>query len=80
MHLFKGNIHSKLPNTGTSIFAVMSGMAKEHGAVNLSQGFPDFPVSPELINRVHFYMKEGYNQYAPMPGVPELRKAIIENV
>lgn len=76
MHLFQGNIHSKLPNTGTSIFAVMSGMAKEHDAVNLSQGFPDFPVSPELINRVNFYMKEGFNQYAPMTGVPELRKAI----
>jgi len=76
MKTFEGNIHSKLPNTGTSIFAVMSGMAKEYNAVNLSQGFPDFPISPELIDRVHYYMKAGFNQYAPMPGVPELRKAI----
>lgn len=76
MHLFEGNIHTKLPNTGTSIFAVMSALANEYNAVNLSQGFPDFPVSTELIDRINFYMKKGFNQYAPMPGVPELRKAI----
>lgn len=76
MKHFEGNIHSKLPNTGTSIFAVMSGLAVEYNAVNLSQGFPDFPISSELIEKVHHYMKQGYNQYAPMPGVPELRKAI----
>lgn len=76
MHLFEGNINSKLPNTETSIFAVMSGLANEYNAVNLSQGFPDFPVSPELIELVQFYMKKGYNQYAPMSGTPELRKAI----
>ncbi len=76
MDLFQGNIHSKLPQTGTSIFAVMTGLAKEHDAVNLSQGFPDFPISGELIDRVAYYMKAGYNQYAPMPGVAELRTAI----
>lgn len=76
MHLFEGNIHTKLPNTGTSIFAVMSALANEYNAVNLSQGFTDFPVSTELIDRINFYMKKGFNQYAPMPGVPELRKAI----
>jgi len=76
MEPFEGNILSKLPHTGTSIFAVMTGLAKEYEAVNLSQGFPDFPISEELIDRVHYYMKAGYNQYAPMPGVVELRQAI----
>ncbi len=77
---FEGNIISKLPSVQTSIFAVMSGMAVEHKAVNLSQGFPDFPVAPKLIDRIHHYMKKGMNQYAPMPGVPVLRKQIAETV
>jgi len=76
MNLFQGSIQSKLPNTGTSIFAVMTQLAREYKAVNLSQGFPDFPVSAELIGLVHKYMKNGYNQYALMPGVFELRHAI----
>jgi len=76
MNNFNGNIVSKLPQTGTSIFAVMSQMANEHKAVNLSQGFPDFPISGELIDKVHHYMQKGFNQYAPMPGVAELRQAI----
>ena len=50
MEQFEGNIITKLPQTGTSIFAVMSGLANEHKAVNLSQGFPDFPISAELID------------------------------
>lgn len=54
----------------------MSKMALEYGAINLSQGFPDFDVAPELIDRVYHYMKSGKNQYAPMPGVPALREAI----
>ncbi len=54
----------------------MSKMANEHNAINLSQGFPDFPVDPTLIERVEHYMRKGVNQYAPMPGVPELRAAI----
>lgn len=70
------SIESKLPNTGTSIFAVMSGLANEHGAINLSQGFPDFPISAELIDKVNYFMLNGKNQYAPMPGVLELRNAI----
>ena len=70
------SIQSKLPNTGTSIFAVMSGLAVEQGAINLSQGFPDFPISEELIDKVNHFMKSGKNQYAPMPGVLELRGAI----
>ncbi len=69
-------LNSKLPKTGTSIFAVMTQLAREYNAVNLSQGFPDFPVSEELIRLVDKYMKKGCNQYALMPGVPELRMAI----
>lgn len=73
-------VQSKLPDVGTTIFSVMSKMAADYGALNLSQGFPDFPVSSELIDLVYKYMKAGKNQYAPMPGVPELRKAISQNV
>jgi len=71
-------ITSKLPNVGTTIFSVMSKMANDYGAINLAQGFPDFAVAPELIDGVHHYMKTGLNQYAPMPGVPELRVAIAD--
>ncbi|MCB9016352.1 MAG: aminotransferase class I/II-fold pyridoxal phosphate-dependent enzyme [Lentimicrobiaceae bacterium] len=76
MHSYTGNLISKLPMTGTSIFAVMSALAREHNAINLSQGFPDFPVSDELIKLVNSYMKKGFNQYAPMTGVQELREEI----
>ncbi|MDX5422156.1 MAG: pyridoxal phosphate-dependent aminotransferase [Hymenobacteraceae bacterium] len=69
---------SKLPDVGTSIFAVMSGLANEHRAINLSQGFPDFNCPDELIALVTGYMQEGYNQYAPMPGMPALRHKISE--
>ncbi len=71
-------IHSKLPDVGTSIFAVMSKMAAEHKAINLSQGFPDFPVSSELIALVNEAMQNDFNQYAPMPGLPLLREAIAD--
>ncbi len=67
---------SKLPDVGVTIFTVMSQLAAEHGAINLSQGFPDFDVSPDLIDRVVYYMRKGFNQYAPMTGVPSLREAI----
>lgn len=77
---FKGNITSKLPNTPTSIFAIMSGLAAEHKAVNLSQGFPDFDISEALIDRVNHFMKQGHNQYAPMTGVPDLTRAIAKKV
>jgi methionine transaminase len=73
---FSGTITSRLPRAGTSIFAVMSGLANEVGAINLSQGFPDFPIAMDLADRVTRYMKKGFNQYAPMPGVPVLREAI----
>jgi methionine aminotransferase len=56
----------------------MTQLAREHRAVNLSQGFPDFPVSEELIRLVGKYMEQGQNQYALMPGVPELRQAIAK--
>jgi methionine transaminase len=67
-----------IPEVGTSIFSVMSKLALEHNAINLSQGFPDFPVSEKLIELIHRNMKEGHNQYAPGPGVPALRKIIAE--
>jgi len=76
MDKFSGTIQSKLQKTGTSIFAVMSTLAAEHKAINLSQGFPDFPISGKLIGFVNKYMKMGYNQYAPMPGVQVLREMI----
>jgi methionine transaminase len=69
-------VQSKLPSTGVSIFAVMTRLANEHGAINLSQGFPDFDCAPELIDTVARYMREGHNQYAPMPGVAPLRAAL----
>ncbi|UXX80459.1 methionine aminotransferase [Reichenbachiella carrageenanivorans] len=71
---------SKLPNAQTSIFAVMTKLANECGAINLAQGFPDFDVAPELIDRIHHYMQQGHNQYAPMPGVPGLRAAITKKI
>jgi methionine aminotransferase len=72
------SIQSRLPDIGTSIFTVMSKMALEHGAINLSQGFPDFNIDGEIIRLVHQYMLEGKNQYAPMPGVPALRDVIAQ--
>lgn len=71
-------IVSRLPDIGTSIFATMSRMANENGAINLSQGFPDFPIDEKLISLVHQKMQDGYNQYAPMPGLPTLREVIAK--
>jgi methionine transaminase len=69
-------IQSRLPHVGTTIFTVMSALAQEHGAVNLGQGFPDFDCDPRLVDQAAAAMREGLNQYAPMPGVPALREAI----
>jgi len=69
---------SKLPNSKTSIFAIMSGLANKENALNLSQGFPDFKSDSHLIELVNKAMLNGYNQYAPMPGVYGLREAIAE--
>ncbi len=73
-------ISSKLPDVGVSIFSVMTRLANEHGAINLSQGFPDFDCNPELVEAVARAMREGHNQYPPMPGVLALREAIAAKV
>jgi methionine transaminase len=73
-------IKSKLPNVGTTIFTVMSALATEYKAVNLGQGFPDYPMSEELTAKVAEAMKNGHNQYAPMPGLIGLRESIAEKV
>ncbi|MGN6637357.1 MAG: methionine aminotransferase [Mucilaginibacter sp.] len=70
------SINSKLPQAGTTIFTVMSALANEVGAINLSQGFPDYETSPELISLVNQAMKDGYNQYAPMAGYMPLREEL----
>lgn len=72
------DITSKLHASGQSIFSKMSALAAKYAALNLSQGFPDFNCHPELIRLVDHYMKQGHNQYAPMPGVQILREAIAE--
>jgi len=73
-------IPSKLPDVGTTIFTVMSRLAAEHGAINLSQGYPDFEPPPGLLERVTAHLCAGANQYAPMAGWPALRTAITEKV
>ncbi len=73
-------LRSKLPHVGTTIFTVMSKLAAECGAINLSQGFPDFPIDDKLSDLVNAAMKAGHNQYAPMPGLPSLREAITAKV
>jgi len=69
-------VTSKLPQVGTTIFTVMSQLAQEHQAINLSQGFPDYDIDPVLLDKVSFYHGQGYHQYAPMPGILPLRKQI----
>jgi methionine aminotransferase len=71
---------SKLSGTGTTIFTVMSKMAHDHGAINLSQGFPDFDGPQALRDRVSYHINHGHNQYAPVTGVPELREQIAAKV
>lgn len=73
-------LSSKLPDVGTTIFAVMSQLAQDCKAINLSQGFPGFEPPAELIDRIDHYLRSGANQYAPMPGVPSLRRAIAGKV
>lgn len=68
--------HSKLPDVGTTVFTVMSRRAAESGAINLGQGFPDYPIDPRLPELVQQAMAAGHNQYAPMPGVPALLEQI----
>ncbi|HZX25036.1 MAG TPA: aminotransferase class I/II-fold pyridoxal phosphate-dependent enzyme, partial [Woeseiaceae bacterium] len=71
---------SKLPDVGTTIFTVMSALAAEHGAINLSQGFPDFEPPGFLLDRVAHHLHAGRNQYAPMTGVPALAEAVAEKI
>ncbi len=71
---------SKLPNVGTTIFTVMSTLAKKHNAINLSQGFPDFEMDKKLIDLAVKAMHFGYNQYAPMAGNLDLREAIAKKM
>src|SRR5512137_744561 len=75
-------IDSKLPRVGTTIFTVMSRLAAEHGAINLSQGFPDFAPPDRLLDLANHHMRQGGagNQYAPMAGLASLRQAITEKV
>jgi methionine aminotransferase len=73
-------MQSRLPHVGTNIFTVMSALAAEHGAVNLGQGFPDFEPDPLLLDAVNAAMRAGFNQYAPLNGMPVLRQALAEKL
>ena len=73
-------IQSKLPHVGTTIFTVMSALAVEHKAINLGQGFPDYPMNDELIALVNEAMKKGNNQYVHMCGLPALRERLAEKI
>ena len=74
------SIESKLPNLGTTIFTKMSKLAQEHNAINLSQGFPDFPPDQKLLELVKQGLDENHNQYAPLAGLISLRKTLAEKL
>ena len=80
MNPYPRSIPSKLPNVGTTIFTVMSKLAADHKAINLSQGFPDFDCAPELRELFCKYVNSGFNQYPPMAGIIGLREAIAEKM
>lgn len=73
-------MHSKLPAVGTTIFTEMSALAAQYNAINLGQGFPDFPMDPLLVDAVNRAMRNGYNQYAPMAGWLPLREVIAHKI
>ena len=73
-------LQSKLPDVGTTIFTIMSKLATDHGAINLSQGFPDFACPEALLDEVTRAMREGHNQYPPMSGIEPLRQAIARKL
>jgi methionine aminotransferase len=77
---FPDDFHSKLPDVGTTIFTVMSRRAAEQGAVNVGQGFPDYPIDPRLADCLTEAVQAGFNQYAPMEGSRELRAAIVAKI
>jgi len=74
------NVTSKLPDVGTTIFSVIGQLSAQHQAINLSQGAPNFPCDPALVEAVSRAMREGYNQYAPMTGWPALKEALAAKV
>tara|TARA_R110001606_G_scaffold372993_1_gene530245 strand:- start:247 stop:735 length:489 start_codon:yes stop_codon:yes gene_type:complete len=74
--IIASNIVSKLPSVGTTIFTKMSALAAEKGAINLSQGFPDFPPDARLLARASQALLTGNNQYSPMTGLPLLRDTV----
>ncbi len=74
---FPSYISSKLPHQGTTIFTTMSALANKHDAINLSQGFPDEKAPRALVSLVAQYMRKGFNQYAPMAGLPYLREQLV---
>ena len=80
MPTFPGTLTSRLPHVGTTIFTVMSRLASDLGALNLSQGFPEFSAPPLLYDLVARHMRAGSNQYAPMAGAPALREVIAAKV
>lgn len=73
-------IQSKLPNVGTTIFTIMSGLANQYNAINLGQGFPDYQMNEDLMNKVSEVMQKGWNQYVPMQGYMPLRESIAEKI
>ena len=78
MPAYSSPIASKLPKVGTTIFTVMSKLAAEHNAINLSQGFPDFDCAPKLLELVDKYFHAGLNQYPPSAGIMALRERVVE--
>jgi 2-keto-4-methylthiobutyrate aminotransferase apoenzyme (EC 2.6.1.-) len=74
------NISSKQPDVGTTIFSVIGQLSAQHKAINLSQGAPNFPCDPHLVELVSKAMREGHNQYASLTGLPALREALAEKV
>lgn len=80
MPVFPNTVTSKMPRVGTTIFTVMSKLADDHQAINLSQGFPGYEVDPVLIELVSKHLREGRNQYAPMAGIMSLRERIAEKM
>ena len=77
---FPSSVNSKLPNVGTTIFTVMSALAKAHNAINLSQGFPDFNPHPMVVKEMEKALHANNNQYALMAGNIFLRERIAEKV
>ena len=73
-------VESKLPDTGQTIFSIMSSLALQYNSINLGQGFPDFPMNGELISLVNQAMLNGHNQYVNMNGLIQLRESIAEKI